>query len=152
VKLSENFSLLELTKSDTAIRKDIDNTPDDVVTANLQALVTNVLQVVRDKFGSVKVTSGYRSPLLNSSIGGSKTSQHCFGFAADFEVGGVDNKELAVWVRDNLEFTQLILEFYTEGDANSGWVHCAYDATDLKKQVLTATKVDGKTKYLTGIA
>lgn len=152
MKLSENFSLLELTKSDTAIRKDIDNTPDDVVTANLQALVTNVLQVVRDKFGSVKVTSGYRSPLLNSSIGGSKTSQHCFGFAADFEVGGVDNKELAVWVRDNLEFTQLILEFYTEGDANSGWVHCAYDATDLKKQVLTATKVDGKTKYLTGIA
>tara|TARA_R110000822_G_scaffold113458_4_gene244591 strand:- start:349 stop:807 length:459 start_codon:yes stop_codon:yes gene_type:complete len=152
VKLSENFSLLELTKSDTAIRKDIDNTPDDVVTANLQALVTNVLQVVRDKFGSVKVTSGYRSPLLNSSIGGSKTSQHCFGFAADFEVGGVDNKELAVWIRDNLEFTQLILEFYTEGDANSGWVHCAYDATDLKKQVLTATKVDGKTKYLTGIA
>tara|TARA_R110000868_G_scaffold19507_10_gene83935 strand:- start:357 stop:815 length:459 start_codon:yes stop_codon:yes gene_type:complete len=152
VRLSENFSLLELTKSDTAIRKDIDNTPDDVVTANLQALVTNVLQVVRDKFGSVKVTSGYRSPPLNSSIGGSKTSQHCFGFAADFEVGGMDNKELAVWIRDNLEFTQLILEFYTEGDANSGWVHCAYDATDLKKQVLTATKVDGKTKYLTGIA
>ncbi len=152
MKLSANFSLLELTKSDTALRKDIDNTPDDVVIANLQALVDNVLQVVRDEFGSVRVTSGYRSPLLNSSIGGSKTSQHCFGFAADFEVGDVDNKELAVWIRDNLEFTQLILEFYTEGDANSGWVHCAYDATDLKKQVLTATKVDGKTKYLTGIA
>jgi zinc D-Ala-D-Ala carboxypeptidase len=152
MKLSANFSLLELTKSDTAIRKDIDNTPDDVVIANLQALVDNVLQVVRDKFGVVKITSGYRSPVLNSSIGGSKTSQHCFGFAADFEVGGVDNKELAVWIRDNLEFTQLILEFYTEGDANSGWVHCAYDATDLKKQVLTATKVGGKTKYLTGIA
>ncbi len=152
MKLSANFSLLELTKSDTAIRKDIDNTPDDVVIANLQALVDNVLQVVRDEFGSVRVTSGYRSPLLNSSIGGSKTSQHCFGFAADFEVGDKDNKELAVWIRDNLEFTQLILEFYTEGDANSGWVHCAYDATDLKKQVLTATKVDGKTKYLTGIA
>ena len=152
MKLSANFSLLELTKSDTALRKDIDNTPDDVVIANLQALVDNVLQVVRDEFGSVRVTSGYRSPLLNSSIGGSKTSQHCFGFAADFEVGDKDNKELAVWIRDNLEFTQLILEFYTEGDANSGWVHCAYDATDLKKQVLTATKVDGKTKYLTGIA
>jgi zinc D-Ala-D-Ala carboxypeptidase len=145
MKLSANFSLLELTKSDTAIRKDIDNTPDDVVIKHLQALVDNVLQVVRDKFGSVRVTSGYRSPLLNSSIGGSKTSQHCFGFAADFEVSGVDNKELAMWIRDNLEF-------YTEGDANSGWVHCAYDATDLKKQVLTATKVDGKTKYLTGIA
>jgi zinc D-Ala-D-Ala carboxypeptidase len=152
MKLSANFSLLELTKSDTAIRKDIDNTPDDVVIANLQALVDNVLQVVRDESGAVRITSGYRSPLLNSFIGGSKTSQHCFGFAADFEVDDMDNKELAVWIRDNLEFTQLILEFYTEGDANSGWVHCAYDVRDLKKQVLTATKVDGKTKYLTGIA
>jgi zinc D-Ala-D-Ala carboxypeptidase len=152
MKLSNNFSLLELTKSDTAIRKDIDNSADEIIISNLQALVDNVLQPVRDKFGSVRITSGYRSPLLNSSIGGSKTSQHCYGFAADFEVAGMDNKELAVWIRDTLEFTQLILEFYTEGDANSGWVHCAYDAADLKKQVLTATKVDGKTKYLTGIA
>jgi zinc D-Ala-D-Ala carboxypeptidase len=151
MKLSANFSLAEMIKSSTAIRKGIDNTPDEVVTANLQALVDNVLQVVRDKFGSVKVTSGYRSPLLNSSIGGSKTSQHCYGFAADFEVTGLDNKELAIWIRDNLQFTQLILEFYIEGDPNSGWVHCAYDAKDLKAQVLTATKVDGKTKYVTGI-
>ena len=151
MKLSANFSLAEMIKSSTAIRKGIDNTPDEVVTANLQALVDNVLQVVRDKFGSVRVTSGYRSPLLNSSIGGSKTSQHCYGFAADFEVTGLDNKELAIWIRDNLQFTQLILEFYTEGDPNSGWVHCAYDAKDLKEQVLTATKVDGKTKYVTGI-
>lgn len=151
MKLSTNFSLAEMIKSSTAIRKGIDNTPDEVVTANLQALVDNVLQVVRDKFGSVKVTSGYRSPLLNSSIGGSKTSQHCYGFAADFEVTGLDNKELAIWIRDNLQFTQLILEFYTEGDPNNGWVHCAYDAKDLKAQVLTATKVDGKTKYVTGI-
>jgi zinc D-Ala-D-Ala carboxypeptidase len=152
MKLSANFSLAEMIKSSTAIRKGIDNTPDEVVTANLQALVDNVLQVVRDNFGSVKVTSGYRSPLLNSSIGGSKTSHHCYGFAADFEVTGVDNKELAIWIRDNLQFTQLILEFYTEGDPNSGWVHCSYDAKDLKAQVLTATKVDGKTKYVTGIA
>lgn len=151
MKLSENFSLAELTKSETAIRKGIDNTADEIIIGHLQALVDNVLQPVRDKFGSVKVTSGYRSPLLNSSIGGSKVSQHCYGFAADFEVTGMDNKELAIWIRDNLKFTQLILEFYTEGDPNSGWVHCAYDAKDLKQQVLTATKVDGKTKYVTGI-
>ena len=151
MKLSANFSLDELTKSDTAIRKGIDNTPDEVVLANLQDLVNNILQPVRDKFGRVKITSGYRSPLLNSSIGGSKTSHHCYGFAADFEVEGKDNKELAEWIRDNLQFTQLILEFYTPGDPNSGWVHCSYDAKDLKAQVLTATKVDGKTKYVTGI-
>ena len=152
MKLSANFSLGELTKSETAIRKGIDNSADEIVTAHLQALVDNVLQPVRDKFGSVKVTSGYRSPLLNSSIGGSKTSHHCYGFAADFEVVGMDNRELAIWIRDTLEFTQLILEFYTAGDPNSGWVHCSYDAKDLKAQVLTATKVDGKTKYVTGIA
>lgn len=151
MKLSENFSLAELIKSDTAVRKGIDNNPDEIVTANLQALVDNILQPVRDTFGRVKITSGYRSPLLNSSIGGSKTSHHCYGFAADFEVAGKDNKELAIWIRDNLKFTQLILEFYTEGDPNSGWVHCSYDAKDLKEQVLTATKVDGKTKYVTGI-
>lgn len=151
MKLSANFGLGELTKSETAIRKGIDNSADEIVTAHLQALVDNVLQPVRDKFGSVKVTSGYRSPLLNSSIGGSKTSHHCYGFAADFEVVGMDNRELAIWIRDTLEFTQLILEFYTADDPNSGWVHCSYDAKDLKKQVLTATKVDGKTKYVTGI-
>ena len=151
MKLSANFSLGELTKSETAIRKGIDNSADEIVIAHLQALVDSVLQPVRDKFGSVRVTSGYRSPLLNSSIGGSKTSHHCYGFAADFEVVGKDNRELAIWIRDNLEFTQLILEFYTTGDPNSGWVHCSYDAQDLKKQVLTATKVDGKTKYVTGI-
>jgi len=151
MKLSANFSLGELTKSETAIRKGIDNSADEIVTAHLQALVDNVLQPVRDKFGSVKVTSGYRSPLLNSSIGGSKTSHHCYGFAADFEVVGMDNRELAIRIRDTLEFTQLILEFYTAGDPNSGWVHCSYDAQDLRKQVLTATKVDGKTKYVTGI-
>ena len=97
------------------------------------------------------VTSGYRSPEVNAAIGGSATSAHCKGFAADFEVLGMDNKELALWIRDNLKFTQLILEFYKEGIPDSGWVHCAFDRNDLKEQVLTATKVDGKTKYLVGI-
>ena len=84
MKLSTNFSLQELTKSDTAIRHDIDNTPSLQVIDNLQDLVDNVLQPLREKFGPVVVTSGYRSPAVNTKIGGSTTSDHCHGYAADF--------------------------------------------------------------------
>lgn len=150
MKLSKNFSLEELTKSDSAIRHGIDNTPPAEVIANLQALVDNVLQPLRDKFGAIAVTSGYRSPELNKKIGGSTTSHHCLGYAADFEVLGMDNRELALYIRDNLKFTQLISEFYT-GEPDSGWVHCAYNPKDLKGQVLTAKKVGGKTQYTNGI-
>ena len=150
MKLSKNFSLHELCKSDSAIRHGIDNTPPDEVIQNLQALVDNVLQPLRDKFGPIVVTSGYRSPDLNRKIGGSTTSHHCYGYAADFEVLGMDNRELAIYIRDNMKFTQLILEFY-DGRPDSGWVHCAYNASDLKGQVLTASKVNGKTQYTNGI-
>jgi len=78
---------------------------------------------VRDKFGPVIISSGYRSKELNAAIGGSVTSQHSIGEAADFEVPGLDNKKLADWIKDNLKFDQLILEFYKDGDPNSGWVH-----------------------------
>jgi hypothetical protein len=151
MKLSKNFSLQELIKSETAIRRGIDNTPSLRVIDNLQALVDNVLQPVRDKLGPVIITSGYRSPQLNTAIGGSPTSDHCLGMAADCEVLGMDNKEFARWVEDNLKFTQLILEFYTEGVPDSGWVHISYDKDDLKCQVLTAKKVNGKTQYSKGI-
>lgn len=150
MKLSKNFSLNELCKSDSAIRHGIDNTPPDEVIQNLQSLVDNVLQPLRDKFGPIVVTSGYRSPDLNRKIGGSTTSHHCYGYAADFEVLGMDNRELAIYIRDNMKFTQLILEFY-DGRPDSGWVHCAYNASDLKGQVLTASKVKGKTQYTNGI-
>lgn len=151
MKLSNHFSLEELTKSDSAIRHGIDNTPPAEVVANLQALVDNVLQPLRDKFGAIAVTSGYRSPELNKKIGGSTTSHHCLGYAADFEVLGMDNRELALYIRDNLKFTQLISEFYQDGVPDSGWVHCAYNPKDLKGQVLTAKKVGGKTQYTNGI-
>ena len=150
MKLSKHFSLEELTKSDSAIRHGIDNTASQEVIANLQALVDNVLQPLRDKFGAIAVTSGYRSPELNKKIGGSTTSHHCLGYAADFEVLGMDNRELALYIRDNLKFTQLISEFYN-GAPDSGWVHCAYNPKDLKGQVLTAKKVGGKTQYTNGI-
>jgi zinc D-Ala-D-Ala carboxypeptidase len=152
MRLSKNFTLSELTKSQTATRRGIDNTPSLTAIDNLQLLVDNVLQPVRDHFKKpVDISSGYRSPQLNVAIGGSATSHHCLGMAADFEIMGMDNKELAIWVRDNLKFTQLILEFYNDGDTNSGWVHVGYDARDLKQQVLRARKVNGKTVYSQGL-
>ena len=151
MKLSKNFSLEELTKSDTAVRRGISNVPSEDVTNNIQELVDNVLQPIRDRLGPVVVTSGYRSPELNTAIGGSKTSDHCLGMAADIEVLGIDNKVTAEYIRDNLVFTQLILEFCKDGVPDSGWVHVSFDPKDLKKQVLRADKVNGKTHYSTGV-
>jgi len=150
--LTTNFSLHELTKSETALRLDLDNTPDEQATENLRLLCEMVLQPVRDHYGKgVKVNSAYRSPESNAAVGGSKTSDHCKGMAADIEIPGVANADLAQWIMDNLDYTQLILEFYTPGIPDSGWVHVSYDPNNLKKQELTATKVAGKTTYLPGL-
>ena len=152
MNLSTNFTLKELTKSDTATRLGLDNTPDEETIENLKLLCEKVLQPVREHFGqSVTVNSGYRSPESNAAVGGSKTSDHCKGQAADIEINGVANPDLAQWIMDNLEYTQLILEFYTQGQPNSGWVHVSYDPNNLKKQELTATKIAGKTTYLNGL-
>ena len=151
-QLTKNFSLAELTKSETALRFDMENTPGPVEIANLTDLAGKVLQPVRDHFGKgVKVNSGFRHPDVNAKVGGSKTSDHCKGQAADIEIPGVPNAELAEWIKDNLEFRQLILEFYTPGIPDSGWVHVSFVDGDNKKQVMTATKKDGKTVYLPGL-
>lgn len=150
MKLSYNFTLAELTKSEVAIRRAIDNTPSLAIIDNLQALVDNILQPVRNALGPVIVTSGYRSPAVNVAVGGSPTSDHCLGMAADIEIVNLDNKVLAQYVRDNFKFTQLILEFYQDGQPNSGWVHVSYDPKDLKCEVLRAVKKDGKTVYTKG--
>jgi hypothetical protein len=152
MNLSLNFTLSEMTKSETALRHDMDNTPDQTAISNLQTLAVRVLQPVRDHYGKgVRVNSGYRSPDVNAKVGGSKTSDHCKGQAADIEISGVPNAELAEWICGNLPFTQLILEFYTRGVPDSGWVHVSYDPANLKKQALTAVKQDGKTVYLQGL-
>jgi zinc D-Ala-D-Ala carboxypeptidase len=152
MNLTANFSLHELSKSETALRMGLDNTPDDEATENLRALCENVLQPVRDHYGKgVKVNSGFRAPAVNQATGGSKSSDHCLGRAADIEIPGVANADLAQWIMDNLDYTQLILEFYTPGIPDSGWVHVSYDPANLKKQELTATKVAGKTTYLPGL-
>tara|TARA_R110000772_G_scaffold232880_3_gene344428 strand:+ start:577 stop:1041 length:465 start_codon:yes stop_codon:yes gene_type:complete len=152
MKLTANFSLQEMTKSETALRFGLDNTPNDSELENLVALCECVLQPVRDHFGKgVKVNSGFRDVEVNAKVGGSKTSDHTRGMAADIEIPGVANAELAQWIVDNLSFRQVILEFYTPGIPDSGWVHVSYNAGDNKKQVLTATKQSGKTVYLQGL-
>ena len=151
MQLSKNFSVAELVKSQTATRLGIDNSPSEEIITNLTSLCNMVLQKVRNSHGSVIVSSGYRSPELNKAIGGSTKSDHCKGFAADFEVPGLDNKQLALWIQDNLIFKQLILEFYKEGEPASGWVHCSFQEGENNSQVLTAVKEGKKTAYLKGI-
>jgi len=149
MNLTQNFTLSEMTKSETALRHDMDNTPDQTIISNLQALAVHVLQPVREHFDKgVKVNSGFRHPEVNAKVGGSRTSDHCTGMAADIEIPGVPNHELAEWIKSNLPYTQLILEFYTRGVPDSGWVHASYDPANLKKQDLTAIKEGGQTVYL----
>jgi hypothetical protein len=152
MQLSPNFSLTEMVKSETALRHGLENTPGKAEIAAMRLLCEKVLQPVRDHYGTgVKVNSGFRHPDVNAAVGGSKTSDHCKGQAADIEIPGVANADLAVWIMENLDYTQLILEFYTPGILDSGWVHVSYNPADLKKQNLTATKKDGKTVYLPGL-
>jgi hypothetical protein len=152
MNLTANFSLHELTKSETALRMGLDNTPGEVEIAALKLLAEKVLQPVRNHFGKgVKCNSGFRASAVNQATGGSKSSDHVKGQAADIEIPGVPNAELAQWIMDNLEYTQLILEFYTPGIPDSGWVHVSYDPNNLKKQELTAMKVAGKTQYVPGL-
>ena len=147
MQLSRNFTLQELIKSDTAIRMDINNNPNSGQIEKLKDLCENILQPVRDHFGRVKVTSGVRSPELCVAIGSSVNSQHAKAEAADFECVGVDNAEVADWIRMNCTTDQLILEFYTPGEPNSGWIHCSWIPEGRRHQFLHAFKQGGKTKY-----
>ena len=129
-----------------------DNTPTKEAEAHLKLLCDNILQPVRDHYKKgVKVNSASRSPESNAAVGGSKTSDHCKGMAADIEIPGVANAELAEFIKANYKFTQLILEFYTPGIPDSGWVHVSYDPDNLKGHCLTATQQSGKTVYLPGL-
>ena len=147
MNLSRNFTLSEMTKSDTAIRKGINNNPNAEQIEKLKTLCEKILQPVRDHFGRVKVTSGFRSVELCQAIGSSVNSQHAKAEACDFEVIGVDNAELADWIHRELEWDQLILEFYTPGEPNSGWIHCSVTEGMPRKSFLHAFRAEGKTKY-----
>jgi hypothetical protein len=152
MNLTKNFTLAEMTKSETALRLGLDNEPNEQQLASLKLLCEKVLQPVRDHFGKgVKVNSALRTLPVNRAIGSGDNSDHVRGQAADIEIPGVPNAELAEWIKDNLEFRQLILEFYTPGIPDSGWVHVSFVAEDNKKQVLTAMKENGKTVYKPGL-
>ena len=149
MQLSKNFSLIELTKSQTAERKGIDNTPSAEHQENLKSLCTYVLQPIRDHYSRVvSVSSGYRSKALCEAIGSKSTSQHAKGEAADFEIFGISNKELADWIHFNVNYDQLILEYWKESDPNSGWVHCSYTDGNNRRQYLKAYKDENNnTRY-----
>ena len=151
MKLTANITLDEMTKSDIAERKGINNNPSPKQIDNLKALAVNILQPVRSEFDKpLIIRSGFRCAELNIEIGSSINSQHCAdnnSAAADFEIPGVDNKELAQWIRDNLIWDQIILEFYKEGEPSSGWAHCSYSSDLNRKQSLIAYREDGKVKY-----
>lgn len=128
-RLSKNFVLSEFTKSNLAVRFGLDNTPTDEVIRNLQNLVDFVLQPIADHFKKpVTISSGYRSPKVNKKAGGADNSQHMKGEAADIEIFGISNYDLAVWIEENLDFDQLILEFWEAKAPDSGWVHVSYVA------------------------
>ncbi|MDB2683488.1 D-Ala-D-Ala carboxypeptidase family metallohydrolase [Alphaproteobacteria bacterium] len=149
MKLSGHFSLAELTKSQTATRKGIDNKPTLEHIENLTELCVQILEPTRRNFGKpMVITSGYRSEELCEAIGSKTTSQHAKGEAADFEMFGVDNKELAKYIKNNLVFDQLILEFYNPDDPSSGWVHCSYSKEENRKQSLLYNGKD-YTEWLT---
>ena len=152
MSMTKNFSYFEMIKSSTADRMGVSNEPTTEHVINLVNLCNFILQPVREEFGPIRISSGYRSPALNAKIGGSGKSQHCNGEAADFESSRISNPKLAAWIAKNLEFDQLILEFYDGKNPNSGWVHCSYkkDGTN-RKSTLTALKVKGKTQYKKGL-
>jgi len=153
MKITKNFHLKELIISSTAERLGIENKPNGEQLVSLSILTQAILQPIRDEFGVVSISSGLRVPDLNKAIGGSKDSSHCKGEAADFECYSVSNYDLCSWIIAKLKFDQLILEFYTRNDPQSGWVHCSYkrDGSN-RNQVMTAIKKGkGKTDYLMGL-
>ena len=150
IRVSKNFALSEMVKSATAERLNVDNSPSTIHLVNLTHLAIHILQPVRDQFGVITINSGYRSPALNAKVGGSKTSQHCNGQAADFESFSTPNPDLAKWIANNLVFDQLILEFYDGVNPNSGWVHCSYNLMGNRRKILTALKTKNGVVYKNG--
>jgi hypothetical protein len=151
MKLSEHLDLSEVTRSESAKRKGISNMPTEAHISNFKLLAEKIFEPIRTHFRCpIIISSGYRSKELNAAIGGSLTSQHCQGEAIDIDMdgtpNGVTNRMVFDYIKDNLEFDQLIFEF---GDKeNPDWVHVSYESSGKqRKQILRATRVNGKTSY-----
>jgi hypothetical protein len=149
MQLSKNLMLAEVTRSETAKRKGISNMPTPEHIENFKLLAEKVFQPIREHFGKpIIISSGYRSKALNTAIGGALSSQHCSGEAIDIDMDGTDitNAQVFNYIKDNLEFDQLIWEFGT--DTNPDWVHVSYESTGKqRKQILRALKKGGATSY-----
>jgi hypothetical protein len=149
MQLSTNLSLAEVTRSETAKRRGISNMPTPEHIENFKKLAINIFQPIREHFGKpILISSGYRSAELNKAIGGSLSSQHCSGEAIDIDMDGTDitNAQIFNYIKDNLNFDQMIWEFGT--DTNPDWVHVSFSASKpQRKQILVAKKVNGKTTY-----
>jgi zinc D-Ala-D-Ala carboxypeptidase len=151
MKLSKYVSIGEVTYSDTAKRKGLDNTPTEEHLENLKVICAEVFDKVREHFGvPLYISSGYRGHALNKAIKGSKSSDHCKGRALDLDQdyrgNGVSNAQVFEYIKDNLEFDQLIWEFGSK--ENPDWVHVGYRKGNNRKQILKAVRVGGKTKYM----
>jgi D-alanyl-D-alanine dipeptidase len=152
MQLSEHLSLAEVTRSETAKRNGVSNMPTEAHTANFKLLAEKVFEPIRNHFGKpIHISSGYRSAALNEKVGGASSSQHCTGEAIDIDMDGsshgITNKMVFDYIKNNLEFDQLIWEFGT--DANPDWVHVSYESTGKqRKQILKAIKKGGATSYL----
>jgi len=152
MQLSEHLSLAEVTKSDTAKRRGVSNMPTEAHIANFKLLAENIFEPIRNHFGKpIFISSGYRSAELNKAIGGAASSQHCQGEAIDIDMdgrpGGITNKMVFDFIKENLNFDQLIWEFGT--DANPDWVHVSYESTGKqRKQILKAVRKGSATSYV----
>jgi len=151
MQLSKNLSLAEVIRSETAKRKGISNMPTEAHIANFKLLAEKVFQPIREHFGvPIHISSGYRSAALNTAIKGSGSSQHCSGEAIDIDMDGtaITNAQIFNYIKENLEFDQLIWEFGT--DTNPDWVHVSYESTGKqRKMMLKAVKKGNGTQYLT---
>jgi len=149
MKLTAHFDLSEFTRSESAKREGLDNTPTPEHLENIKILCEKVLEPIRLRFGSINISSGYRGKMLNHFIGGSVSSDHCLGRAADIDMDdvgtGVTNTEIFNYIKDNLDYDQLIWEFGNK--VKPDWVHVGYRLGANRKQTLRATKLNGKSHY-----
>lgn len=149
MKLTAHFDLSEFTRSESAKREGLDNTPTAEHLENIKILCEKVLEPIRLRFGSINISSGYRGKMLNHFIGGAVNSDHCLGRAADIDMDdvgtGVTNTEVFNYIKDNLDYDQLIWEFGNKEKPD--WVHVGYRLNENRKQTLRATKVNGKSHY-----
>lgn len=151
MKISEHISYKEATRSVTALRLGIDNTPNEYQLQNMEIVAKNVFEPLRKAVGgAIKINSFFRCEDLNKAIGGSSRSQHCQGRAIDIDdnYGYMSNNDMYKYIKKNLDFDQLIFEF-PDDNGNASWIHVSYvDADSNRKRCLKAIKENGKTKYI----